>query len=108
MTHADKLKRCWGETPKSWLSEEREASETPNEKETPEEDSLEGSDEEETEQDSPIVEEPEPVQHEPEESGSEESQPPVVLEEVVNEVPGSDDRALRDRRRLRRPARFVD
>jgi len=108
MTHADKLKEYSGETPKSWLSDEQAILKTPIRQETAEEDSSEGSDVEEIEQELPVAEEPTPVDVVPEEMESEEVQQPVVLEEVVKDVPGSDERALRDRGRLRRPARFVD
>jgi hypothetical protein len=108
MTHADKLKEYSGETPKSWLLDEQTVQEPPTRQETAEEDSFEGSDREEIEQGLPVTEEPTPVDGAPEETESEEVQQPVVLEEVVKDVPGSDERALRDRGRLRRPARFVD
>ena len=108
MAHADKLKKCLGETPKSWLSDEQEVRETPALHEAPEEDSSDGSDVEATEQNPPIAEDDTPADGAPEETVSEESQQPVVLEEVAKDAPGSDERALRDRGRLRRPARFVD
>ena len=108
VTHADKLKKCLGETPKSWLSNEQEVRETPALQQASEDDSSEASDEMETELDPPNPGESVTEEGAPEETEPEVNQQPVALEEVAKDVPGSDERALRNRGRLRRPARFLD
>jgi hypothetical protein len=108
VTHADKLKECLGETPKSWLSNEQEVRETPALQQASEDDSSEASDEMETELDPPNPGESVTEEGAPEETEPEVNQQPVALEEVANDVPGSAERALRNRGRLRRPARFLD
>jgi transposase InsO family protein len=104
MTHADKLKSCPGETPRSWLSDGAETEEQAQAPEVPGDDSAEGGDQNQLE-----AEDPESVPCEPGEP--EETQQPDMLDgqpPVVLNTPGSQDRALRDRGRLRRPARFMD
>ena len=116
MAHADKLKRCGGETPKSWLVEESERQEPASVPEGQEEESPEGSDTEEVSPDQAAEESPGSAPVEPTEPRHEtdlqfdvlSAPQPVVRNDVVTDVPGSEERALRDRGRLRRPARFVD
>ena len=79
-------------------------------------DSSEGSDVAEDEQHPPAAEGPGSVLAEPAEPSPEvnrqpngpEVQQPVSGNDVMNDVPGTDVKVLRDRRHLRRPARFVD
>ena len=115
VTHADKLKKCLGDTPKSWLPKAVEQPEQTCVQEVPPVDATEASNEE-VGPDQPTAEEPESLPVEPAEPQLEEStqpavrneQQPVAADDVVQDAPRSEDRALRDRRRLRRPARFVD
>jgi hypothetical protein len=116
MAHADKLKRCGGETPKSWLVEESDGQEPTSVPEEQEEESPEGSDTEEVGQDQAAEENPgsapvEPTEPRPERDPQSDvlSAPqPVVRNDVVTNAPGTDERVLRDRRRMRRPARFIN
>ena len=102
-----------GETPKSWLSDEIERPEATCLPEILEEDSSDKSDAEDVEPDRPVVndsgsEPTEPAELTSEVSQRQNEQQAVVRDEVVKDVPATDERALRDRGRLRRPARFVD
>jgi hypothetical protein len=116
MAHADKLKRCGGETPKSWLVEESDGQEPASVPEEQEEESPEGSDTEEVGQDQAAEENPGSAPVEPTEPRPEMNlqfdvlgdHQPVVMNDVATDAPGTDERVLRDRRRMRRPARFVD
>ena len=84
--------------------------------ETPDDKSSEESDVEEVEQESVAAENQESEPGEPVERWSGANQPPgvparqepVSVVEIGQDIPGDDERVLRDRGRLRRPARFVD
>ena len=116
MAHADKLKRCGGETPKSWLLEESDGQEPTSVPEEQEEESPEGSDTEEVGQDQAAEEDPGSAPVEPTEPGPEtdlqfdvlSAPQPVVRNEVVTDALETDKIVLRDRRRMRRPARFIN
>ena len=114
VAHADKLKKCYGETPKSWLLDEDEPSQPTCLPEATRNESSGGRDAEEAEQ-QPSAD-GEPVLNEPAEPSPEvnqpldvpEVQPPVDVDDGRTAAQEPDGRALRDRRRLRRPARFAD
>ncbi len=114
VAHADKLKKCYGETPRSWLLEEPEPSQPTYVPEAPADESSEGSDAEEAEQHPPADSEPaldEPAELSPEVSQQSDVldvQPPVDVGVGTRNAPGTDESVLRDRRRMRRPARFIN
>ncbi len=113
VAHADKLKKCWGETPKSWLLGEPEPSQPTFLQEAPQNES-EGSDAEEAEQHPAADIEPllnVPTELSPDvnqQPDVQDVQQPVDVDDVRSDVPGTDERVLRDRRHMRRPARFID
>ena len=125
VAHADKLKKCWEDAPKSWLSEEGEQSEPMRGPGTLVDEPEAESQESDTEDVNPQRGD-RPDQAAEEDSGSAPVEPteprpeidlqfdvlgdqqPVVMNDVVTDAPGTDERVLRDRRRMRRPARFID
>jgi transposase InsO family protein len=118
VAHADKLKKCWEDAPKSWLSEEGELLEPTRapEASADEPGESQGSDIDEVSPDQAVEEDSGSAPVEPTESRPEIDLPldvlrapqPVVTNDVVTDAPGTDERVLRDRGRMRRPARFID
>ena len=98
------------------MPEVQEGPETPCVQETPDDRSSEESDVEEVEQEPVAVGNQESEPGEPVELRPGANQPPGVLarqepvavDEIGQDLPVDDERVLRDRGRLRRPARFVD
>ena len=121
VTHTDKLKKCWGPTPKSWLTEsDVTAAPTPSV-------DVEKDQKPSSEDESGIAlqspagrEEVSQPQSPPRTTDSgrgpilSAQSPPGVVErnhETQHDSPvaaGHDDRVLRDRGQLKRPARFKD
>jgi len=114
VAHADKLKKCYGETPRSWLLGEPEPSQPTYVPEAPVDESSDASDAEEAEHPPPAGSETlpdEPAEPSPEVNPQPdvlEVQQPVDVDDGRRDAQKPDERALRDRRRLRRPARFAD